>query len=489
MAIASGPRVGLYGGRQTSSLSRSLARTTKRSGKKQLEKFSLFGEDESQVKPDRTVSTGGQPAHYASYHHDGRLLAIGCDFGYVKICDSQSRVTIRTFATHGTKGGYTIRSTGWLPEVRNKQRMIWSAGDDAILRIWDLSGDIVGVGDSAKPLISMKGHGDSIRSCNIFSYGTKINQKSCLVTGSYDHTIRLWNVDNLAQNSALDDDENENDRCMSIMNHGSPVEAILILQPSKEEAPFVVSAGGTTIKLWNPLLGECLSTTQTKHNKTITSLCLANIIRNEDDDTEGETNGVKNISKRLMSAGLDGLIRIYSVDNIFADKKDGKKEKDVMKKYSLQYLHGIKTSEPITALAMSPDNTRLVVGSSTGFATVRQRAKYVRQGVKRKNRDAPRVGTYTYFMRGANVGADADDHLVIQQKKKKLQKYDAFLQKFRYSDALDAALASRDPRAVSTLNFCILYRTFLCINTNKSSRVLLGYRSRLFWRSWDVEEA
>lgn len=135
---------------------------------------------------------------------------------------------------------------------------------------------------------------------------------------------------------------------------------------------------------------------------------------------------MKNISKRIISAGLDGLIHIYSADYIFHDTEGGKG--DSTQKYHLQYLHGVKTSHSITALAMSPDNTRLVVGSSNGFVTVRQRAKYVRQGVKRKNRDEPQVGTYTYFMRGATVvGADADDHIVMLQKKKKLQKYDVLL--------------------------------------------------------------
>ena len=100
-------------------------------------------------------------------------------------------------------------------------------------------------------------------------------------------------------------------------------------------------------------------------------------------------------------------------------------------------------------MAMSPDNTRLVIGSNNGMVTVRQRAKFVVQGVKRKNKEQPRSGTYSYFMRGAAIGADADDHIVMIEKKKKLQKYDQFLQRFRHGDALDAALASRDPQAVS----------------------------------------
>lgn len=456
MAVVAGPRVCLYGGTQTSALSRSLARkgANNNSNSTKEESFSLLEDNntsnETTVKPDRTVSTGGQPAHHVAYHHDGRLLAVACDHGYIKVCDSQSRATIRTFTTHGVRGGFTIRSTGWLPGGKNRGRMIWSAGDDAILRIWDLSGAIVGAGEVEKPVISMKGHGDAIRSCVLFTHGDV--HKPCIVTGSYDHTIRVWDVDSLTSQDEMDTNSEENSRCMSIMNHGAPVEALLLIQPSNKDAPIVISAGGTVIKLWNPLIGECLSTIQTKHNKTITSLCLATIIRgaNDKDDTETGKIGIKKISKRIISAGVDGLIRIYSADNLFHDAEA--EPVDPTKKYHLQYLHGVRTSIPITALAMSPDNTRLVVGTSNGYVTVRQRAKYVAQGVKRKSRDEPRAGTYTYFMRGASVGADADDHVVMLQKKKKLQKYDLLLQKFQYGDALDDVLSSRDPRAVSELN-------------------------------------
>jgi WD40 repeat protein len=457
MAIVSGPRVGLYGGTHTSSLARSLARPT-RNGKSNEEQVSLFGEEEKSVKPDRTVSTGGQPAHHVAYHRDGRLLVLGCDHGYIKICDSQSRATIRTFTTHGLSGGFPIRSTGWLPESKIKRRMIWSAGDDATIRIWDLSGDISGVGDSVKPVITMKGHGDAIRTSVHFVH----NEKSCLVTGSYDHTLRVWDLFDIAS-STMEIDHDNNDRCLSTMNHGAPVETLLMLQTSKDEVPVIVSAGGTVIKLWNPLLGKCLATIQTKHSKTITSLCLATIIR--EDEFDENASGAKNMSKRIISAGLDGLIRIYSADSIFSTAEENI-DIDSSKKYHLQYLHGVKTSETITAIAMSPDNTRLVIGSSTGFVTVKQRAKFVPQGMKRKTRNEPQAGTYSYFMRGASVGADADDHVVIIQKKKKLQKYDEMFLKFRYGDALDAALASRDQRAVSSVKHILFHALLSCQNNS-----------------------
>lgn len=113
------------------------------------------------------------------------------------------------------------------------------------------------------------------------------------------------------------------------------------------------------------------------------------------------------------------------------------------------FLHGARTPHPVTALAVSPDNARLVVGHSTGLVTVRQRAKLVRQGVSSKKRKAgPRAGTYAYFVRGADASADADDHVVIMERRKKLKSYDVLLRQFRYGDAVDEALASRQPDAV-----------------------------------------
>lgn len=445
MAIVSGPRVCLYGGTTTSSLAQALAR--KKPKEKEEEPDSLFGSEDKAVNPDRTVSLGGQPAHHAAYHRDGRLLVVGCDKGLVKICDSQSRATLRTFSTHGSNDGFPIRTVGWVPEVAKGQKLVWSAGDDAILRLWDLSGDLAGVGDGVKPVSTMKGHGDAIRCAVAFKTGEQGDQKIRVVTGSYDHSIRVWDCDGITDDISRYEDKDQ-DRCLCIMDHGAPVEALVVLHPtatSTFKSPIIVSAGGTSIKVWNPQSGNLLSTIITKHSKTITSICIASIVRGDKDDVENDEEK-KIVCWRLITAGLDGLIRIHSADELYMSSTgDDMKQKS---RIQFPYLHGVKTSLPITALAMSPDCTRLVVGTSTGLVTVRQRAKYVPQGVKRKSPYAPKAGTYSYFMRGASAEADADDHVVLLQNKKKLRKYDAMLQKFRYGDALDEALASRDARAV-----------------------------------------
>ncbi len=440
MAIVSGPRVCLYGGTVTSSLARALART--KPGLED-EPESLFGTEDKGVKPDRTVALGGQPAYHAAYHRDGRLLVVGCDHGLVKICDSQSRATLRTFKTHAMKDGFPVRSVGWVPETKGK-KMIWSAGDDAVLRVWDLSGNLGGLGDGVKPLIFMKGHGDAIRSVAAYKMGERGDEKIRLVTASYDHTIRVWDCDGL-NNEMSGYGDDDRDRCLSVMDHGAPVESLIVLEPSANSTfnnTILISAGGTSVKLWNPQLGTCLSTINTKHSKTITSVSVVSIVRGFTD------GGDKKIVRRLLTAGLDGLIRIHSLDGLY---DSGANEKGLKTSFKLPYLHGVKSALPITSLAMSPDSTRLVVGTSTGIVTVRQRAKYVPQGLKRKSSYEPKAGTYSYFMRGASVDAEADDHIVQLQKKKKLRSYDTMLQKFRYGDALDEALASRDPRSVSYL--------------------------------------
>ena len=471
MAIASGPRVCLYGGTTNSSLARALARGKAREQEQEKEEPSLFGTQDKSVKPDRTLALGGHPAHHSSYHRDGRLLVVGCDHGILQICDSTSRATLRTFKTHSMNDGFPIRSVGWIdmPDGHpdGHKKMVWSAGDDAILRVWDLSGDLAGIGDGTKPLLMMKGHGDAIRSVAAYKIRNEKEKgddkdkfQLRLVTGSYDHTIRIWDCDGLKDGMTGYDDD-DRDRCLSVMNHGAPVETLLVLEPipgSAFDAPIVISAGGTAVKLWDPKMGTCLSTIRTKHSKTITSLCMVSIIRGFKDGI-ANNNGDKEVARRLITAGLDGLIRIHSVDELFDSNAGVSKDKKKKNKTSLQfpYLHGVKTALPITALAMSPDCTRLVIGTSTGLVTVKHRAKYVAQGLKRKAiTDGPKAGTYAHFMRGANAGADADDHIVQTMKKTKLRSFDVMLQKFRYGDALDEALAARDPRGVSSMHVLIL---------------------------------
>jgi len=395
LAVVSGPRVSLYTG---PAFSRALKRNSN---------------NEEEVTPDRNVVTGGHPALCASYRSDGRLLAVGTDAGEVRICDATSRATLCTFRTPRQQASLAVRTVSWL---RNGKQVL-SGGDDGVLRLWNLNSIGQNSNDST---LALRGHADAIRCALMWQpRNTASDWKELAISGSYDHTIRLWNMEQGVENRA---------RCLSVLQHGAPVEALL-LQPnadSKNSPPWLLSAGGTTIKVWNPLTGKCVCTCQTQHSKTITSLVA--MVRTKD----GESADSEEASWRILTAGLDGLVRIHTWNNETGQVK---------------HIHGVKLSDPITSMAVNETYERLVIGTSTGYVLVKERSKSIPQS-KRKRES--RAGTYAYFTRGMNVSADAGNDFVALQneKKRKLSSFDLALRQFRYGDALDDALNTRQPQAV-----------------------------------------
>mmetsp|Transcript_11487 Transcript_11487/g.19896 ORF Transcript_11487/g.19896 Transcript_11487/m.19896 type:complete len:719 (-) Transcript_11487:2256-4412(-) len=510
LVVASGPRVSLYGGANrtagTSDFQRALKAGSAAQRRRQRlleddddddESVDLFGgkvpkksdkssssdENLDDISADRNISTGGLLAECASHRSDGKLVAIGTEGGAVKICDAHSRATLRTFRSSNKQGGggdrKSVRAAAWL---RDGKRVV-AGGDDAIVRVWNISGGIgndnangSGAGGAD---VTLRGHGDKVTSVKIVSFrkddlpkSKKASKKrsygnvtdpstlddsfdsptwsQLVVSGSYDHTIRVWDIET----------PKGEDKCVSIMDHGDPVQALLVLPPIEksysgldtnrskskkasklDNLPLLVSAGGTTLKIWNPFNGSCLGTFPTKHAKTITSLCLLHISYDESEDDDNESNRRK---RHIITGGLDGLLRIHSATN------------DDIAKGSLPYLHGMQIAHPISALALSPNMARLAIGTTTGIVMVHQRrrlASAIAAAAARKEQEEgrrePRHGTYSYFQRGAHEKShDPDDYLLLHQKKQRLAEYDVFLRKFRYGDALDAVLAKRQPLAV-----------------------------------------
>ncbi|KAL7549399.1 hypothetical protein ACHAWF_012668 [Thalassiosira exigua] len=506
LLVAGGPRVGIYGGRGrtpgTSDLERAL-----RAGSAAQRKWAERGEGDEDdgsvdlfggkfkdvrkgaggggggggglddVSADRNVNTGGLLAFAVAPRSDGRLLAIGAEGGAVKICNAHSRATLRTFHSSKREGGgdrKAIRGAAWM---RDGKRVV-AGGDDGLVRVWSVSGGMRdgGLGDRDGPDVALRGHGDRVscvaavpfrrddapgggrggkargakrsradgaRSSDLYDDDEASEWRELVVSGSYDRTVRIWDVDSEAAPGE--------DRCVSILDHGDPVQALLVLPPRRDGGgasgkvakskaarrldgvPLLVSAGGTTLKVWNPLNGSCVGTFPTKHAKTVTSLCLLDVADETGDDEEGVGR-----RRHVLTGGLDGLIRVHSAST--EDLAAG----------SLPYLHGLQLGEPVSALALSKDGSRLAVGTTSGTVRVHRRRPPPRLAVDDEGaRPEPRHGTYSYFRRGAHEPSrDPDDYLLAHQKKKRLAEYDVLLRKFRYGDALDAALAKRQPQAV-----------------------------------------
>lgn len=396
LAVVGGPRVSLYGTGTASAFNRALARS----------KPSPF---DNNIEPDRKVQTGGHLALCGAFRNDGRLLAVGTDVGEIRVCDVTMRSTLSTLSANKLP----VRSIEWF---RDGQHFL-SGGDDAIGRVWELSST-----DKGKPMLTLVGHGDVIRCTALWQRpqaATKSNEWNQLaMTGSYDHTIRIWNVQDV-------DQDLQEDRCLAVLSHGEPVECLCLMDSENEKVPvWLLSAGGRFIKVWNPVTGQCLFTVSTQHRKTITSI-LGVIRSNENEDKS------KTLSWRILSSSLDGVLQFHSWDASTG---------------VMDHLYSTKLDESISSVASDKSGDRFAIGTTTGNVIVKMRGPSVQQSKRMRD---PRAGTYAFFQRGMNAEAGEGDYTVTNQgKKRKLRSFDVALKQFRYGDALDDALATRRPRDV-----------------------------------------
>ena len=442
LAVVGGPRVHLYGTNAVSAFTRHLARHARNSSSTNPDKAA------TEVAADRHVQTGGHLALTGAFRNDGRLIAVGTDVGEIRVCDVTIRATLCTFETAPTR--LPMRAVAWF---RNGQYIL-SGGDDGILRVWNLSALGAGAmggfgGGSQSAMLELKGHGDAIRAAILWQESkakmkgktaSKTTTTACTqlaFSGSYDHTVRVWNVD-VDKNG--NNDENE-DRCLAVMSHGAPVETLLTMPSTDPDVPvWLLSAGGADVKVWNPVTGECMCAIATQHRKTITALLPVLRRPNTPEDAPKDITAVP--MWRIVTGSLDGCIRIHQWSS-----QNG----------SLQHIHGLKVGEgaPITALSVNETGDRLAIGTTEGMVLVRQRGPAV---VEQKRKELPRAGTYSFFTRGTNVSVDAAtaessntfmlDAGQQSNKKRKLRKYDQCLKQFKYGDALDEALETRIPQVV-----------------------------------------
>jgi len=417
-AVVSGPRVNLFG---TSTTGSAFVRALYQSGSSNNNSITQ-GEE---LEPDRSVQTGGNVALCGSFRNDGRLLAVGTNAGEARVCDVSMRATLTTFSANS----FPIRSLQWF---RNGQHL-FTGGDDGVARIWDLSST-----EKTKPMVKLVGHGDVIRCTALWQEkkkttspaggGANVEWTQLAVTGSYDHTIRVWNVDNVDTPDAA---EKEEGRCLATLAHGYPVESVCFLKSSNEKVPvWLLSAGGTIIKVWNPLSGQCFGTFKTHHRKTVTSLLSVLRTNYEDDETKK-----KIISMRVLSASLDGVVQIHSWNATTGQ---------------LGHLYSTKLTDSITSVATDTTGDRFAFGTMSGHVLFKMKGPSV---TDKKRKAVPRAGTYSFFQRGMNAeaGTSSTDYTVASKTKKqrKLNKYNHALKQFRYAEALDEVLSTRHPKNIA----------------------------------------
>ncbi|XP_033750229.1 U3 small nucleolar RNA-associated protein 15 homolog isoform X1 [Pecten maximus] len=178
------------------------------------------------------------------------------------------------------------------------------------------------------------------------------------------------------------------------VDHGHPVEDVLMFPTGG----VFISAGGNVVKVWDALSGGRLLTTLCNHHKQVMSLAFCSNYQ------------------RLLSASLDRHVKIYDLS-------------------SYQVVHTLDYPGTLTAVAVSPDDNLLVVGTAEGLVSIQKRKPEDEVIQKKKKNQNSRFG-----LKGKTHIPQEDDHHVEHKRKDHLTKYDKFLKKFEYSRALDAAM-------------------------------------------------
>lgn len=371
-AVSSGPRVCVYDGR-TGALRKSLNRF----------KDVAFG---------------------ASFRHDGKLLAAGCQNSQVYIFEMSKGALLRMFKGHTGP----VRATGWSKVGSH----VLTCSDDKTVRFWDVS--------TEEELGVWRGHTDQVRCCSAVegsSLGAEI-----WATGSYDHSVRLWDVRAPASNGAV-----------GVLAQGGPVEAVLALAGDR-----LAAAVGNKVRVWD-LKTKALLRDVCDHQRTVTALFL---------------DGLR---LRVVSGSLDGLLKVFDAATLES-----------------QASVVIGSGQGILGAAMSADNSTLIVGCVSGQCVVKKRStaagdaldrilddktgKGGKRGKEAAAAGPARGGTRRYFMRGGNVGPSPGDFKVAHRRGPRLAKYDRHLKQFNYKQALDEVLASMQPVLVAGLLEELEYR-------------------------------
>ncbi|MPC29304.1 U3 small nucleolar RNA-associated protein 15 homolog [Portunus trituberculatus] len=327
-------------------------------------KIDVYHRETTQVW--RTISRFQRLAYGGRFRQDGQLLLAGSEEGAIKLFNHRQKQLLRIFKGHE---GPTHR----VDFIQGVPQIV-SFSDDKTGVVWDMTNE--------DKLCTLSGHTDFIRT----GLASPASQH-IILTGSYDHTVRLW--DTRTSSSVL------------TVDHGAPVES-LVCFPS---GGVFVSSGGCEVKVWDAISGRLLSKVS-QHHKTITCLALASN------------------QKRLLSGSLDRHIKIYDVDT-----------------YSV--VHTLTYPAPILCMAVAPEDATLAVGmiaAGSGLMSFQHRRSpevSTHQVAKEAGAKANIRNTISDDYRTLS-----DDHIVPSMTTEKMAKYDKMICKFEYSRALDAVMLS-----------------------------------------------
>ncbi|XP_035213494.1 U3 small nucleolar RNA-associated protein 15 homolog [Stegodyphus dumicola] len=306
-----------------------------------------------------TLSRFKKTAYGGVFRKDGKLLLAGSDDNFVRLFEVKSGRLLRVFKGHKAavhRCNFTADGTH-----------IVSFSDDKSVALWDIP--------TETKLKSFEEHQDYIRAGAVSQASQDV-----FISGSYDHAVKMYDA--------------RSGSCVMSVDHGVPVESVLMFPTGG----LFISAGGTSLKVWDPIAGRLLAQV-VQHHKTITSLCFA-------------SGG-----RRLMSGSLDRHIKIYDVT-------------------SYEVVHTLNYSSPILSVAAAPEDKVVAVGMTDGLLSIKHRKTDKPPEEETKNKSV----FYQYRLYGTDFKPADGDIIVPVKQKRLLKRYENHLRNFESSKALDVVL-------------------------------------------------
>lgn len=307
----------------------------------------------------KNITKFQEGAHGGSFRKDGNLLVAGDDLGKVRLFDVSSKSILRFFTGHKAPVYRTFFNADGLH--------VSSFSDDKTVRYWDIA--------TEQHLVTYSEHSDYVRAgC------TSPVSPNVIVSGGYDRKINMY-------------DTRTNEKVMTL-DHGSPVESLIFL-PS---GGIFISAGGTSVNVYDALAGGRKIAQLSQHHKTVTCLQLA---------SDG---------KRLLSGSLDRHVKIYDIA-------------------TYQVVHTIDNTNAVLSVGVSKNDDTLVTGMVDGLIAIHRR-----EGDKEKeDSEKSKVRRFKSRSRHDNILVVADEH-ISNFRHDKIEQFDRMLKKYEYIKALDSVM-------------------------------------------------
>lgn len=362
----------------------------------------------------------------------GTLMAYADTKGEIKFKEIAKKLYSSSFKNHSK----AVHALQFVPS----KNCLLSGGDD-------LSINLVNYATTRNLLSIKKAHSDYIRCIGGFA-----DSPDVMISGSYDKTVKLFDV--------RDGETAKSARLVFNIEH--EVEDLAVFNNDLSLA----TVGGRFTKIWDtrktdvPLVSLC------NNSKTVNKVWVA----------EKEN--------RLLTSSIDCTLKIYSLEGMSTNSGA-----EALKLVSQQ-----KYARPITTLALTSDMSHLSVGFSDGhFKLSKNKEKEVRESQPDEmayllnlaggngNGRTEQGLDYKYFFRGMykNKSRAQVDETLETKRGIRLAKYDLFLKKFRYTDALIEALNTRNTNVILAVVEELAYRDGLeraVSNLNdKAMLELLGF--------------